>query len=399
MARYLYADSDPFPYEYDFLATLRGFLACASECLVAISEIERIRDQLKVEAEEGTQAIEHFDSFGADLSRSIDQMVRRGSAGGLVEDVAREIQATAIRLIHDAKIARRTDVTRLQEQAASAIEAQRAVIRQSVALFFKQEQVDFERSRFRLSLEDGHYVMRAVCEAPTNVEIAYRLDVERSDGWGQPRKVSDIVGDHMELQVGMKKKFLARDLTREIVRIDDYYVANADLDPDRAEVRLRKKPDAPDQFVLHMQREDGESSMEIVRPVGDDPSPFPAVPDDAAKLELLWAELERAAEKTLAHRKSVDWVRIDGKDLYEHDLVALMIDRFVDLYAPIVAEISGRSASDKELSLKRELANGRREEVYLRKDDLAELLSPLQEDKLRLFTRLDVFPTVSFDID
>ncbi len=398
--RYLYADSDPFPYEYDFLGTLRGFLTCASECLVAASQIERLHDEVRRVRDEATQAVELLESFGADLSRAIDAMIRRGEGGDVVEEVARRIQAHATSSIHDAKVGRRSAVKRLEEETGAKVEAQRATIRQSVSKFFIQHHVDFQKSSFRLSLEDGGYVMRAICQSPTNVEIAYRLDVERSEGWSHPRKVADVVRDELELQVGMKKKFLKRDLTREIVRIGEYYVAGADLDPDRAVVRLRKKADSPaDHFVLEMRRGNGEASMEIVRPDHDDPSPFPAVPDDTAKLERLWSALDRAAGETLVHREAVDWVRIDGKDLYEHDLVDLMVDRFVDLYAPVVAEISNRSASDKELSLKRELDGGRREELYLRKDDLAELLAPLDEEKLRLFARLDVFPVVSLEID
>src|SRR5690606_29854550 len=151
-------------------------------------------------------------------------------------EVARRIQANATSSIHDAKVGRRSSVKRLEEESAGKVEAQRAIIRQSVSRFFIEHHVEFTKSSFRLSLEDGGYVMRAIIQSQTRVESAYRLDRERSEGWSHPRKVADIVGDELEVQVGMKKKFRKRALTREIVKISQYYVAGVDLDPARAEV-------------------------------------------------------------------------------------------------------------------------------------------------------------------
>ena len=395
--RYLYADSDPFPYEYDFLATLKGFLESASTCLVATAELERLRGELSEKSDDVAHEIEHLDVFQSQL---VDTVERMGHAGGAVGEVARQIAASATKMVHDAKAAQKAELGRLEQAAAAQMESSRAIIRQAVSKFFTSSVVDFTKSSFRLSLEDGVYVMRAVCLSPTNVEIAYRLDVNQSEGWNHPRRVSEIVGDEMMIQVGLKKKFLKRDLTREIVNVDEFYITGANLDPRTAQVRLRKKLElGMDQFVLHMARIEGDTQVEIERPGSDDPSPFPAVADDTAKLERLWAGLEHAARATLEHRQAVDWVHIDGKDMIEHDLVVLMIDRFVEMYAPVVQEISNRSSSPKELTLKRELASGRREELYIRKEELAELLAPLDEDRLRLFARLEVFPVISVEVD
>lgn len=400
MARYLYADSEPFPHDYDFLATLQGFLRCASDCLVAVSEIERLKDEQRARNDDTAHALEHLDAFNGELSRAIDQMIRRGQGGKVIEEAARQIQAHGTRTIHEEKVARRGQTRARDEEGEREIESQRAVIREAVSRFFVAHHIDFSKASYRLGLEEDRYILRAVCTSPTKVEIAYRLDTDQAADFQQPRRVADLVDDGMELQVGMKKKFLRSDLTREIVRIDEYYVSGAELDPDHVEIRLRKKPDAPeDRYRLTVTERDDHSDVEIYKLKDDVADPFPAVPDDVDKVQRLCTRLRLAAADALEHRKAVDWVRIDGKNLYEHDLVALMIDRFVDLYAPIVEEISNRSASDKELSLKRELDGGRREELYLRKEELAELLAPLDETKLRLFARLEVFPTMTLEID
>ena len=53
--------------------------------------------------------------------------------------------------------------------------------------------------------------------------------------------------------------------------------------------------------------------------------------------------------------------------------------------APTVVEISKRSPNPQELSLKHEDDSGRREEIYLRKQDLLSKLEPLDRESRAVF--------------
>jgi hypothetical protein len=64
------------------------------------------------------------------------------------------------------------------------------------------------------------------------------------------------------------------------------------------------------------------------------------------------------------------------------------IERLLRLLAPTVNEIARRSPNASELSLKTEDDNGRREEIYVKKDELAAHIEPLGEREKALFLPL-----------
>jgi len=79
----------------------------------------------------------------------------------------------------------------------------------------------------------------------------------------------------------------------------------------------------------------------------------------------------------------------------EHDLLMEMLERLVDTLAPLAQEISRRSPNRHELSLKVEHGDGRREEIYLKKDELAEPIAGLPAPVWKIFSRLGVLPAVT----
>jgi len=350
---YLYADSEPFPYDYDFLATFRGFLVASARCMELLEHCERLEEQIG----ERTRAAEHaarvLDQLGNTLESSADMAAARAGDAEVTGEVVRRIHELVERATEEAKASRLAEAQRFEGEARTRIAEHREEMRRALEAFFLECHVELVDSRFRLKLHEGGYRMTAICRLPRDVEVSYRLASESLDEWSEPRRVADFAGE-MQLQVGMKKKWLKRDLTREIVRVDDHVVTAAHLEGDRAEIHLRKKVDAPaDDLVLVISRNEGSLATSISRPSDErDETPFPAVSDDLEKIERLLGALEQAAVQTLGHKRSVESIRIDGSDAVEGSRVVGLVESYVDLFAPIVAEIARRSAGNRELTLK-----------------------------------------------
>ena len=79
---------------------------------------------------------------------------------------------------------------------------------------------------------------------------------------------------------------------------------------------------------------------------------------------------------------------LDGNPVFEGGLVIPFVVRLVTMFAPTVREIAKRSPNEFELSLKQETDGGRREEVYLRKDQLVSKLQPLSSVGREVFAPL-----------
>ena len=79
---------------------------------------------------------------------------------------------------------------------------------------------------------------------------------------------------------------------------------------------------------------------------------------------------------------------LDGTPVFEGGLVIPFVVRLVTMFAPTVREIAKRSPNEFELSLKQENDGGRREEIYLRKEQLVSKLQPLSSIGREVFAPL-----------
>ena len=217
--------------------------------------------------------------------------------------------------------------------------------------------------------------------------------------WGKPRRVGELV-EGLTLQVGWKKAFLRSSLNPDVVTLDELFLAAVELGPDSMEVRVRRKAEAPrDSYVLTTDLDDTGAPVAKVTRIdergGDSDAPFVSPPDDAARLEELAAALRRACRPLLARKRRLLYAQLDGHDVFERGLVPALFARIAERLAPIAAEVSRRSPNPNELSLKFEREDGRREELYLRKSELVQMVAPLPPAAQELFARLCFLPAPS----
>ena len=147
-------------------------------------------------------------------------------------------------------------------RSKSRIDEHRATIRERIGEFLLGGHFDVADARFRLRFTDGRYRLWATVVVPPALGIGYQLAADQLPEWNEARRLGAFVGE-IELQVGMKKAWLSRDLTREVVQIHDHVLAAAVLDKSRAEIHLRRRAEGPsDALVLYLQR--GEAGLGAV---------------------------------------------------------------------------------------------------------------------------------------
>lgn len=395
--RYLYADSEPFPHSYDLLATLKGFLAAGSECLSVVAELERSRaafEEARAASEREARAIE---LYVQSIDDQIDLAVGRNPQRSVVEPLANDLHEHMRRAAEGAKAQRES--TLRQEETRMAGEAERVQERLRAALskWFLGDELDVLSSRVHVELVGERYEARSVFSYPAGVEVSFQLAAGESDAWSRPRRVGELL-EGFQIQIGLKKRFLSRDFTRELMRLEDHVVRAVDLETDRLVLRVRRKPEGPDQLTLDLTKRNGMLHATIQREK-DGEATFPAVDEDLPKLQELWDALEAACRPALVRRERVLSASLDAADLFDAARVTDFIDRYVELFAPVVSEIARRSPSRKELSLKLEHPDGRREELYLRKDELAELMGALSDHTMQVFAPLEIFPEIDVEMD
>jgi hypothetical protein len=387
--RYLYGDSVPFPPQYDFLAALEVFCAQAARVVRLDAETRA----LKKAAEEGAlarnRAVEELEAFHREAVAALKDGAR-DSTQPMVRDYVQQLSELAQRIADEARRQAIHASDRDHQATRTECERRRAEGRDALQKLLVAVRLPVEETHLTMVLTDGRHEMAAVCSHAGGLTAAFTLATEEVDDWRAPRHVRDFA-QQVTLPVGVKRSLFKRTVAPETITLDEYVVGGFALHDDRAELRLRKRAEAPDSLVFNMRRVEAKLTAEVHHP--DDAeaeSGLAAVLDaaSAAEVERLWQHLRQACSPLLARRKKLVSLSLDGSDVSEYDLGTKVVALVVATIAQTVSEVARRSPNTHELSLKVESDSGRREEIYLRKAQLVSALSSVTPKERGVFDPL-----------
>ncbi len=231
--------------------------------------------------------------------------------------------------------------------------------------------------------------MSADGASPEGIRTSFTLATGSSSTWSSMRKVSDFTTD-VALMVGVEKSWFRGTVSPKQIDVDDWIVTEFDLWDDAFEVSLKRKITEKDALTLRVQRTD-EGLLGEAEHVGQ-PSLEAASGSlsstDLQALVRLWDALAERSREVLPLREKLLSATLDERDVFEDGLVLPFVERLVGMFAPTVREIAKRSPNEFELSLKMETDGKRREEVYLRKEQLVLELQPLSSAGRAIFAPL-----------
>ena len=392
--RYLFGDSAPFPAQYDFLVALEAFVANAARAVQLDAEVRELREAGAAAAQARTHALEGLDSFHKATLRTLEPTVIAGGEA-LTLEYARHVSDSALHVIEEIKRTATLTAAGEQSKMQSEIERRHAEIRTSLAAFLTMVRLPVTQSKVSMRLQDGRNDLSAVLTSLETLTTTFTLTSRDAPAWHVPRRVGEFAKG-IELPVGVKKSWFSKGVAHEMTSVDDFIIAGMDLSDDDAKITLRKKVAERDSIVIDVRRIEGVLSAELSNPGESDGSSLPTALDDAAiaHVERLWDALRTGVADVLGHRERLLAISMDGGDVCEKNLVTPLIEKIIAQLTPTVAEIARRSPNALELSLKAESEQGRREEIYVKKADLAAKLSPLGPNEKKLFAPLAILPAV-----
>lgn len=382
--RYLYGDSAPFPHAYNFLSTLESFVGAAARIVKLDAESRSLEITTAQQAAARVQALDDLENFHGSVMRIIADSATRVAQPGTV-DYARQIMDHAARIVEDGK--RNVTATNDRDQATvrAEVERRRLEIRSALEGFLTQGHLPALGVSVSATLVDMQYSMSAVFSNPDGIISGFRLGAARVSQWAQPRKVSEF-SDGMNLMVGLKKGLFSKKVQPEPMVLDEYIVSAFELSDSAAQVTLRRKIQEKDSLIFDVKKED-EVVAEVTHPLEDGEGALASAVDAGDRLHLtrLWQAVGSSLEAVLQQKDRLTKLSLNGEDVFENDLAIQFVTQLVAYLAPTVLEIAKRSPNASELSLKKEDDQGRREEIYVKREDLLKLLAPLGEKERAIF--------------
>ncbi len=382
--RYLYGDSSPFPHGYDFLATLETFMTTATRVVQLSMNATNVEDA----ADQGLLArmkeLEQIEQFHAGTVEALGDAAKE-SPSSLVREYAGRVIESAIRTLAENKARTQSDNEREQQGAAIIAQTAKKEIGQHLDHFMRTVRLPTEHTRVKVSLTGGRSDSWCTLTHAMGIVCEFDIDVGQTS-WGKPRKVSEFATG-VDLLIGAKKAWFSSQVTPERVHLDDFFIGDIDMMEDGCMLLLRKKADQPDTYVFTAGKTNGVLDVRVDRPGVSEAGSLAErlEASDVAIFERLYTSLQASTAKVTSLRSRLRACRVDNVSALDPLGSLRLVERMVSLFAPTVAEIAARSPNPHELSLKRETDEGKREELYLRRDDLHKKMEPLPGNGRRIF--------------
>lgn len=387
MVRYLYGDSSPFPHGYDFLATLETFMTTATRVVQLSMNARNVEEAADQGLVARMRELDQIEQFHTSTVEALGEAAK-DSPSPLVREYASRVIESAIHTLQQNKARTQSENEREQQGAALVAQSAKKEIEQHLDHFMRTVRLPTEHQRVKVSLGAGR--TDAWCTLTHAMGIVCEFDIDAgSTSWAKPRKVSEFTTG-VDLMIGAKKAWFSSQVTPERIHLDDYFIGDVDMLDDGCLLLLRKKPDQPDAFVFTASRVNGALDVRVDRPGMAEASALPEKLEasDVAIFERLYASLQGSTTKLTSLRSRLRACRVDNVNALDPAGSLRLVERMVSLFAPTVAEIAARSPNQHELSLKRETDEGKREELYLRREDLHKKMEPLPGEGRRIFAPL-----------
>ena len=387
--RYLYGDSVPFPPQYDFLAALEVFCAQAARVVRLDAETRALRKAAEEGAVTRNRSVEELDAFHREAVAALKDGARDSTCVP-VRDYVQQLAELAQRIVDEARRVALQTSDRDTQSTRIECDRRRVEARDALQKLLIAVRLPVEETQITMALVEGVHEMSAVFTHEGDLTAAFTLAAAEVDDWKTPRHVRDFA-QQVTLPVGVKRSLFKRSVSPETITLDELVLGGFEVRDDRAEIRLRRKAEAPDSLVFNLRRTDDKLSAEVHHP--DDAeaeSGLPAVLDasSATELERVWQQLRSACAPLLARKKKLVRLTLGGSDVAGQDLGTKVVSLVVATIASTVSEVARRSPNAHELSLKVENDTGRREEIYLRKAQLVSSLSSVTPKERGVFDPL-----------
>ncbi len=385
--KYLFGDSTPFPLPFDFLRTLEAFMSAGTRVVLLEHRARKLSEETFTAQQERAKGLKTLGRFHDTVLRAFGEAVMPQHPYAV--EYAQRMAERAVALVTEKRRAVEEADDRGEARLRSESDRAGEESANHLRTFFQTSRLPTEGMRLSTTLVEGRPDARASLVHPGGIGVSFTIGTSKSPAWSVPRKLSDLAG-HLELTVGIKKSWIGSKISLEPVRLDDWVVGSAELGDATATIAVRKKPDQKDTLIFKLRREQGVFTADVEHP--GDPNaelvPSAAEAGDLVALERLWTALAATFDAILEDRTAITAVSLDGEDVFERRLGEKLVERLVTVLAATTLEVARRSPNQHELSLKREGDDGRREEFYLKRDNLLEGLQPLPREGRAVFAPL-----------
>ncbi len=361
---YLYGDSTPFPLNENFLATL----CAATDACVAILRADEQVDEVKrlvreAETKAESELIEIADLERV-LARTFGVAERDGSAQRTHADAAfAKIAEHAWETVRAAREETSRDRDAAKVQATLLCPHSQVVPALSAFLSAHQLPETMWGIRWAAGLGSDPSKAELYARTPFGLGATFEVGIPVGHLYARPVKVEMLA---KQSTIKLLRKPILRKPRPTPEPLDPMFVTAVLLTTERATLSLRKSESKPSEGIDFLLHDDGTVTATKVDKKG-----YPIAPDeklvgdDAASARRIWTRVVATISNLLENRKRITTATFGGVPCSEVARPAAIAQAVIASIAPLVREIARRAGTPRELALKRVVADGCREELFV----------------------------------
>lgn len=389
--RYLYGDSSAFPLNQNFIVTL----AAATDCAVALLKVDEALTRSHGVAERANNAaMKEFADIDQLMQRIESSLAQRDHLSNATAKVVEQVAATAKGQFDKAKDGIRSwrdGTIRKSQRGCGAADMMAPIHR-----FLVKHELPYTSWGLRWKAGKGDEPVQAQVYAIMQRGLTATLSVAIPPKhlWAQPVRVRQLEEGASIKLVG--KNWLGKEKLRDEA-LDKMYVTRITRTSERHMFVLNKKPKEPSEGLKVVLREGDMKRITITR-VDEDENAIsdPATVDgsDAQLVKRLWRAMEETIADLVRHRHQLLAATMTGNRVTDLDTPAPVATAIIQSIAPLVRDMKRHSRTPGELQLKRDLGDGRREELFISEQEIVTKYAGLEPKNQALFDAMGLTKTV-----
>ncbi len=380
-AMYRYGDGTPFPLDENFIETLTSAVETCTNAFDPIAELDNRRDRAKEARREGERENSKLDELERSLTTTLSPHVPPDKKPtGVTGTVAQKIAAAAKAAIVEAKRSIETRLQQLEAQASPKTVSDQVV--KALRPFFDEHQLPNATWIMSWDVRGKEPSADAVATAG-RIAAMFTLSPEP---YRTPIKVDSLSSG---VVVHMLKKGVFGKAKPAPIDLHNYVVVAFERSGGEQVITLRESSNKIAAGLRFAVSQDGATWTSITAAGDAEGEPNPLDTEDVAPVKQL-CERANAALKDLINRRSLVDLNLGGKtinDLEEPRIVPLEI---LQQLTPLARTIREKSRASGELVLKRDIGDGRREELFVPRATLSHQFARLPDDYRKPFEDMGI---------
>jgi hypothetical protein len=387
---HLYGDSTMFPYAPDFIEIVRHAVDAGVQLMAAQHAMGKARRRTDSVEQQRQSIRAQLASLGDALALALEPFLAGKSERAA--RVCKQIRERAKELIAAEEASLEGAVTEKMESSRTAVESARQSAFRAIETFVLRHDLPDTDVGLHLVAEESRYRGQALVTTPFGVEAVFDLAIPAAHDWGQPRRVVELSAG-TEVHVPMESGIFTKKIEPKAVKLDKLFITEVAISSARTLITLRKGPRSGTGYQLEVL--DNEVPKATLSHVGEEGAVALEVPlelgeEDSVHVLRLWNRVLDTSRDLPQRRQAMTEATFDGRSILELDEPGLVCEKLVAVMAPIVQQLGARSGAAGELVIRRDVGEGRREEVFITKAELQEKVTALPEELQKVFAPFEL---------